>query len=67
MHLGMTGKLLTSGVEDKHTYGVFTLDDGVLLYEDPRQFGRIEWGDRRVKKLGPEPLLVGLAEFSANG
>ena len=64
MHLGMTGKLLTAGVETTHTYGVFTLDDGVLLYEDPRQFGRIEWGDARVRRLGPEPLLVGLAEFS---
>ncbi|HTB11869.1 MAG TPA: bifunctional DNA-formamidopyrimidine glycosylase/DNA-(apurinic or apyrimidinic site) lyase [Bryobacteraceae bacterium] len=65
MHLGMTGKLLTSGVETTHTYGVFTLDDGVLLYEDPRQFGRIEWGDARVKKLGPEPMVIGLPEFSA--
>jgi formamidopyrimidine-DNA glycosylase len=65
MHLGMTGKLLTAGVETTHTYGVFTLDDGVLLYEDPRQFGRIEWGDARVKKLGPEPLVIGLPEFSA--
>jgi formamidopyrimidine-DNA glycosylase len=66
MHLGMTGKLLTAGVETTHTHGRFTLDDGVLLYDDPRQFGRIEWGDARVRKLGPEPLLVGLAEFSAN-
>jgi formamidopyrimidine-DNA glycosylase len=66
MHLGMTGKLLSNGTEATHTYGVFTLDDGVLLYEDPRQFGRIEWGDARVRKLGPEPLLVGLAEFSGN-
>jgi formamidopyrimidine-DNA glycosylase len=65
MHLGMTGKLLVSGVETTHTYAVFTLDDGVLLYEDPRQFGRIEWGDERVKKLGPEPLQVGVEEFSA--
>jgi len=65
MHLGMTGKFLIAGVETTHTHGVFTLDDGVLLYDDPRQFGRIEWGDARVKKLGPEPLLVGLAEFSA--
>ena len=65
MHLGMTGKLLTAGVETTHTHGVFTLDDGMLLYDDPRQFGRIEWGDARVKKLGPEPLLIGLAEFSA--
>jgi formamidopyrimidine-DNA glycosylase len=65
VHLGMTGKLLVSGVQTPHTHGVFTLDDGVLLYDDPRQFGRIEWGHARVAKLGPEPLTVGLAEFSA--
>jgi formamidopyrimidine-DNA glycosylase len=66
VHLGMTGKLLVAGVETAHTHGVFTLDDGVLLYEDPRQFGRIEWGHTRVAKLGPEPLTIGLAEFTAN-
>ncbi len=66
VHLGMTGKLLVSGVETAHTHGVFTLDDGVLLYDDPRQFGRIEWGHARVAKLGPEPLEVGPAEFSAS-
>ena len=65
VHLGMTGKLLTVGVEGAHTHGVFTLDDGMLLYDDPRQFGRIEWGDARAKKLGPEPLEIGLPEFSA--
>ena len=65
MHLGMTGKLLATGEPAKHTYGFFTLDDGVLLYDDPRQFGRIEWGEARVKRLGPEPLTIGLAEFSA--
>ena len=66
VHLGMTGKLLAAGVETAHTYGLFTLDDGVLLYDDPRQFGRIEWGDRRVRKLGPEPLEIELAAFTAN-
>ncbi len=65
VHLGMTGKLLSAGVPTTHTYGNFTLDDGVLLYDDPRQFGRIEWGDTRVKKLGPEPLQIGLADFAA--
>jgi formamidopyrimidine-DNA glycosylase len=64
IHLGMTGKLLASGEAAVHTHGVFTLDDGMLLYDDPRQFGRIEWGAARVKKLGPEPLEIGLAEFS---
>jgi formamidopyrimidine-DNA glycosylase len=66
IHLGMTGKLLTAGLATPHTHGNFTLDDGVLLYDDPRQFGRIEWGDARVRKLGPEPLDIGLAEFTAN-
>ncbi|MGD1095299.1 MAG: bifunctional DNA-formamidopyrimidine glycosylase/DNA-(apurinic or apyrimidinic site) lyase [Bryobacteraceae bacterium] len=63
VHLGMTGKLLLDGVRNDHTHGVFELDRGVLLYEDPRQFGRVEWGDRRVARLGPEPLEIGLQEF----
>src|SRR6266853_125030 len=66
VHLGMTGKLLVQGAAEMHTYGVFTLDDGVLLYHDPRQFGRIEWSagaNPRVVKLGPEPLEIGQAEF----
>lgn len=66
VHLGMTGKLLSAGPEDKHSYGVFTLDDGMLFYNDPRQFGRIEWGDTRVRKLGPEPLTIALEQFLAN-
>lgn len=65
VHLGMTGKLLAAGVEGTHTYGVFTLDDGMLFYHDPRQFGRIEWGVARVQRLGPEPLAISLEEFSA--
>src|ERR1700686_3143544 len=39
VHLGMTGKLLLekallSGQAGEHTHGVFTLDDGLLLYHD---------------------------------
>ncbi len=63
IHLGMTGKLLLDGAEGEHTHGVFTLDELVLLYDDPRQFGRIEWSPARVNKLGPEPLEIGLEEF----
>jgi formamidopyrimidine-DNA glycosylase len=65
VHLGMTGKLLMDGATGEHTHGVFHLDRGVLLYDDPRQFGRIEWNAVRVAKLGPEPLEIGLEEFSA--
>ncbi|MEO5924334.1 MAG: bifunctional DNA-formamidopyrimidine glycosylase/DNA-(apurinic or apyrimidinic site) lyase [Bryobacteraceae bacterium] len=66
IHLGMTGKLLIQGAIREHTYGIFTLDDGVLLYHDPRQFGTIEWSPDvhpRVARLGPEPLEITLEEF----
>lgn len=63
IHLGMTGKLLMDGPAGAHTHGVFTLDRGTLLYDDPRQFGRIEWSPTRIEKLGPEPLEIGLEEF----
>src|SRR5579872_3521774 len=49
VHLGMTGSLrvVTAGdaasLTGPHSHGIFTLDEGVLLYNDPRQFGRIEW------------------------
>jgi formamidopyrimidine-DNA glycosylase len=70
IHLGMTGRLLAvnelvSGKAGEHTHGVFTLDDGLLLYDDPRQFGKIEWNPARVAKLGPEPLEITFEEFRA--
>ena len=67
VHLGMTGKLLVDGADTKWTHAVFTLDRGLLMYEDPRQFGRIEFGAElpaRVVALGPEPLEVKLEEFA---
>jgi formamidopyrimidine-DNA glycosylase len=66
VHLGMTGRLLVAGEPGEHTHGVFTLEDGLLLYEDPRQFGRIEWSagaPKRVARLGPEPLDISLEDF----
>jgi len=66
IHLGMTGNLLAGGKAGEHTHGLFTLEDGVLLYNDPRQFGRIEWSAgpaKRVAKLGPEPLEITLEDF----
>jgi formamidopyrimidine-DNA glycosylase len=66
VHLGMTGKLLIGGSVETHTYGVFMLEDGMLLYHDPRQFGSIEWSpdvSPRVARLGPEPLEITLEEF----
>ena len=68
VHLGMTGKLLLGGEPGRHTHAVVKLDRGALLYEDPRQFGRIEVSrglPARVEELGPEPLEVTLGEFAA--
>jgi formamidopyrimidine-DNA glycosylase len=66
VHLGMTGKLLIGGEIGKHTHAILQLDRGVLTFDDPRQFGRLEWSEgvpRSVAKLGPEPLLVEFDEF----
>ncbi len=67
VHLGMTGKLLVGVERTKWAHAIFTLDDGVMLFDDPRQFGRIEYGaelPERVTALGPEPLEVSLEEFT---
>ena len=68
VHLGMTGRLLLGGPEGKHTHAILTLDRGVLLYDDSRQFGCIQFSEEfpeRVAKLGPEPLEVPFEDFAA--
>jgi formamidopyrimidine-DNA glycosylase len=63
----MTGKLLIDATPSKWTHAIFTLDSGMLHYDDPRQFGRIEYGlelPARVAALGPEPLEVSLDDFA---
>ncbi len=68
VHLGMTGRLLLGGPAGKHTHAVLTLDRGVLLYDDSRQFGRLQYSQefpQRILKLGPEPLEVSVAAFTA--
>ena len=68
IHLGMTGRLLLGGPAGKHTHAVLTFDRGILLYEDSRQFGCLEFSEEfpaRVARLGPEPLEVTFEEFSA--
>ena len=67
IHLGMTGRLLFGGVEGPHTHGVFSFDDAVLVYDDIRQFGRIECSEEgvpaRIAALGPDALGIGVEEF----
>ncbi len=67
VHLGMTGRLLLGGAPGKHTHAIFSLDRGVLLYDDSRQFGRIQFSadfPARIGKLGPEPLEIPFEEFA---
>jgi len=69
IHLGMTGKLLLGGPPGKHTHAIFTFDKGVLLYDDSRQFGCIEFHETfpaRVARLGPEPLEVAFDDFAVD-
>ena len=67
IHLGMTGRLLLGGPIGKHTHAILTLDEGVLLFEDSRQFGSFQLSEdfpARVARLGPEPLEISLADFT---
>lgn len=69
VHLGMTGKLLIDAPRGPHAYGIFELDRGALIYDDPRQFGRIEYDQglpARIARLGPEPLAISLPAFIAD-
>ena len=68
IHLGMTGKVLLGGSPGKHTHAILTLDRGILLYDDSRQFGCIQFSQEvpeRVRKLGPEPLEIPFDDFAA--
>ncbi len=68
IHLGMTGRLLLGGSPGKHTHAILTLDRGLLLYDDPRQFGCFQYSaefPERVARLGPEPLEISAEEFAA--
>ncbi len=68
VHLGMTGRLLKDAERGKHTHAIFTLDRGVLLYDDSRQFGSVQFSKtipERILRLGPEPLEVAFEDFAA--
>jgi formamidopyrimidine-DNA glycosylase len=68
IHLGMTGSLEWGGRRGPHTRALLLLDEGRVLYDDPRMFGRIELLEalpERLARLGPEPLEIKPAEFIA--
>jgi formamidopyrimidine-DNA glycosylase len=66
VHLGMTGKLLLDSEPGPYARAVFELDQGLLVYDDVRHFGRIEWSVRlleRAAALGPDALDIPLPDF----
>ena len=66
VHLGMTGKLLVDSEPGPYARAVFTLDQGLLVYDDVRHFGRIEWSEQlpeRAAELGPDALTISLEDF----
>jgi formamidopyrimidine-DNA glycosylase len=65
VHLGMTGRLLWEGTAGPYTRAVFHLDVGTLVYDDIRQFGRIELDAGRAGRLGPDALTLAEPEFLA--
>jgi formamidopyrimidine-DNA glycosylase len=62
VHLRMTGKLLLDGARTPYTRAALKLDTGELLFDDVRQFGRMEWRDS-PPSLGPDWLGLELDEF----
>jgi formamidopyrimidine-DNA glycosylase len=66
VHLGMTGKLLLNSEPGPYARAIFQLDQGLLVYDDIRHFGRIEWSAgllERAEALGPDALYITLDDF----
>jgi formamidopyrimidine-DNA glycosylase len=70
VHLGMTGKLLwdsaASELLEKHVHAVFEFAEGVLRYQDARQFGRVEFYPEMPQAFelrGPDALGVDFETF----
>ena len=64
VHLRMTGKLLFDGTRTPYTRAEFVLDEGLLLFDDIRRFGRITWS-LHLPEQGPDPLEVAFPDFAA--
>jgi formamidopyrimidine-DNA glycosylase len=66
IHLGMTGKLLWNGARTKYARAVLELDNGTLIFDDVRQFGRVEYFPdvpEFLARTGPDALTVTADEF----
>ena len=66
VHLGMTGKLLWNAEPGKYTRAYLQLDCGALVYDDVRQFGRVEFYSvipALLERVGPDALTVPFEQF----
>jgi formamidopyrimidine-DNA glycosylase len=66
IHLGMTGKLLWNGQRSPYTRAELVLNEGTLLYDDVRMFGRVEYFEtlpQLIERVGPDALTVPFPEF----
>ncbi len=66
VHLGMTGKLLWNAAAGKHARALLEMDTGRLIYDDIRQFGRVEFFENNpdfLDRAGPDALTIGFEEF----
>lgn len=66
VHLGMTGKLLWDAPPGKYTRAQLHFEDGLLLYDDTRMFGRVEFFAEVpdiLARIGPDALTVSFEDF----
>ena len=66
IHLGMTGNLLWNAVPGKYARAVFELTNGTLVYNDVRQFGRVEFFPEippALQRVGPDALQLEFPVF----
>jgi formamidopyrimidine-DNA glycosylase len=66
IHLGMTGNLLWNATPGKYARAVIELDNGTLVYNDMRQFGRVEFyavPPQEITRVGPDALEIDFPTF----
>jgi formamidopyrimidine-DNA glycosylase len=66
VHLGMTGKLLWNAPRTKYAHAIVELENGRLIFDDIRQFGRFEYYAAMpdfLARTGPDALTVSGPEF----
>ncbi|MBK5292037.1 MAG: bifunctional DNA-formamidopyrimidine glycosylase/DNA-(apurinic or apyrimidinic site) lyase [Acidobacteriia bacterium] len=61
--LRMTGRLLMNHVPGPYTRAVLRLDDGVLLFDDIRQFGSLRILEKEPESAGPDPFEISCERF----